>query len=258
MSKMITYAIGDVHGRSDLLNAIIQHSISDAIDRGKCPRFVFLGDICDKGPNSRQAMDVVAEVLIDFSGSVVLKGNHDDLFLKAVGDKNPRYAAAWVARGGGETLNSYYRGDLNDAIEIIRTMHGDHVRMFSGARSMVNIDGVIFSHAGINPNIPLDCQNEKDLMWIRDDFLEHVGYLPAVVVHGHSVVGDMPVVTENRISIDTGACSSGRLTAVAIEDGDFRFFQTDGCAKSVIDVDPILLDRGLGTILDDHHMALAA
>lgn len=257
MSKKITYAIGDVHGRADLLNAIISHAVNDASERNATPQFIFLGDICDKGPRSRQAMDIVAEALIDYEGSIVLKGNHDDLFLKAIHERDRRYAAAWVSRGGIETLNSYHCGNLNEAIELVRTMHGDHLRMFASAAPMAVVDGVVFAHAGINPAVPLASQSEKDLMWIRDDFLGHVGYLQNVVVHGHTVVGDKPVVTENRISIDTGAYESGRLTAVAIEDGAFRFFQTDGNANSVIDVEPVRLDRGLGTILDHHEYEFA-
>jgi serine/threonine protein phosphatase 1 len=89
-------------------------------------------------------------------------------------------------------------------------------------------------------------------MWIRDPFLDHVGRLQNIIVHGHTVVGDLPVVTENRISIDTGAYHSGRLTAVAIDNGSFRFFQTDGSFKSVVDVEPVLLDRGLGTVFDNN------
>lgn len=250
MSKTITYAIGDVHGRADLLNAIIAHAGNDAATHGAAPRFIFLGDICDKGPRSRQAMDIVAEALVEYEGSIVLKGNHDDLFLKAIHERDRRHAAAWVSRGGIETLASYHYGDLNEAIELVRTMHGDHLRMFAAAKSMAVVDGIVFAHAGIDPQASLADQTEKDLMWIRDPFLEHVGHLQNVVVHGHTVVGDKPVVTENRISIDTGAYESGRLTAVAIEDGFYRFFQTDGSAKSVVDVEPVRLDRGLGTVLD--------
>lgn len=252
MSKAITYAIGDVHGRADLLNAIITHAVNDAAAHNAAPRFIFLGDICDKGPRSRQAMDIVAEVLVEYEGSIVLKGNHDDMFLKAVQERDRRYAAAWVSRGGVETLNSYHYGNLNEAIELVRTMHGDHLRMFAASKPMAVVDGIVFAHAGIDPAVSLADQTEKDLMWIRDEFLDHVGFLQHIIVHGHSVVGHKPVVTENRISIDTGAYESGRLTAVAIDNGSFRFFQTDGSSKSVVDVDPVLLDRGLGTVLEKH------
>lgn len=252
MSKKITYAIGDVHGRADLLNAIMAHAVADAAIQNATPIFIFLGDICDKGPHSRQAMDAVAEALIDYEGSIVLKGNHDDLFLKAVFEQDRRYAAAWMSRGGMETLASYYPGDLNEAVEFVRTMHGDHLRMFANAKPMVTVDGIVFAHAGIDPMVSLTDQTEKNLMWIRDPFLDHVGHLQNIIVHGHTVVGDLPVVTENRISIDTGAYYSGRLTAVAIDNGSFRFFQTDGSSKSVVDVEPVLLDRGLGTAIEKH------
>lgn len=259
MKDYITYAVGDVHGRADLLKAVIHHAIADAMNHNALPRFIFLGDICDRGPRSRQALDLVADVLGDFEGSVLLKSNHDDMFASALKSMDRREIGAWLSRGGMQTLASYCPSDLNGAFEVVRTFHLDHLRMIDDAVSMYVEDGVVFAHAGINPQARIEQQDDHDLMWIRDAFLEHVGHLGAIVVHGHTVVGDLPVATENRISIDTGAHKSGRLTVAAIHNGEFRFFQTDGSASSVVDVEAVRLDRGLGTCLDHYEdMALAA
>ena len=259
MKDIITYAVGDVHGRADLLKAVIHHAISDAMSRNAIPKFIFLGDICDRGPRSRQALDLVADVLGDFEGSVLLKSNHDDMFAGALRSMDRRQIGAWLSRGGMQTLASYCPSDLNGAFEVIRTLHQDHLRMIDDAASMYVENGIVFAHAGINPDMGIQQQDDHDLMWIRDGFLEHVGYLDAVVVHGHTVVGDLPVATENRVSIDTGAHTSGRLTVAAIQNGEFRFFQTDGCASRVVEVEAVRLDRGLGTCLGVcEAMALAA
>lgn len=250
MSIALTYAIGDVHGRDDLLKALIEACAKDAAKLGAAPRFIFLGDICDKGPRSRQAFDIILEAVSDFEGSLMLKGNHDDLFERSAGRHEERMIVAWLSRGGVQTLGSYRRGDLESAIRAVGTLHSDHVRLVAEAPLCVEEDGYLFSHAGMDPAKPISKQCERDLMWAREPFMSHVGDLGRIVVHGHTVVGDLPVVTENRISIDTGAYKSGRLTAVRLHDGDVKFFQTDGDATSVVEVEAVRLDRGLGTVLD--------
>lgn len=266
MSRHVTYAVGDIHGRADLAETVVAHAREDAAARGAFPRFAFIGDVCDRGPDSRRAFDVVAEAIATHDGSFLIRGNHDDWFRRCMnGGCESRVVAGWLGRGGVQTLESYLPGDLEGACEIVRTLHLDHLRLVDEARQIV-VDGAFaYTHAGVSPLRPLDRQDPHDLMWLRDPFLGHVGWLGAVIVHGHSVVGDVPVVTENRISIDTGAYRSGRLSVAAIdaEAGDVSFFQTDGSAARVIEIDPVSLDRGLGTVLDRNRlqqggMAIAA
>jgi len=250
MQNTITYAVGDVHGRADLLEAVIAHALRDAEKVGAPARFAFIGDVCDRGFRSRQSFDLVAEIVSEFEGSFLVRGNHDDMYHKAVAGNDRRVTAAWIGRGGMQTLDSYLIGDPSGAIEIIRTLHNDHLRLVETAAQCVIEGGIVYSHAGIDPSSAVHSQDARDLMWIREPFLDHVGLLSHTVVHGHTVVGDLPVVTENRISIDTGAYKSGRLSVVAVSDEGFRFFQTDGRASRVIEIEPVCLDRGYGTVLD--------
>lgn len=249
MAPTITYAVGDVHGRCDLLEAVVSHAEQDAVSKGASPRFVFIGDICDRGYRSRQAYDFVAEVLENHTGSVLVKGNHDDLFCRAIKDKDEPSMSVWLMNGGIETLDSYCPGDTEGAVEVVRTMHADHLRMVDAASHYLEDDKILYVHAGISPLKAIQDQNTHDLMWTRTEFLGHVGPLSHVVVHGHTVVGDLPVVTENRVSIDTGAYHSGRLTVAAVQEGKFSFFQTDGNAKKIVHVDPVFEDRGLGSCI---------
>ncbi|WP_327211262.1 metallophosphoesterase [Rhizobium leguminosarum] len=258
MPIALTYAIGDVHGRDDLLRALIAACVDDAAKIGATPRFIFLGDICDKGPRSRQAFEVVLDVLSEFDGSLMIKGNHDDLFERSAGRHEERMIVAWLTRGGVPTLESYRRGDLESAIRAVGTMYSDHVRLVAEAPLSFEDGGYLFAHAGMDPAKPPAEQGERDLMWAREPFMSHVGDLGRIVVHGHTVVGDLPVVTENRISIDTDAYKTGRLTAARLFGDDVTFFQTDGDASRVIEVDAVRLDRGMGTVLDaayDRRMA---
>jgi Diadenosine tetraphosphatase and related serine/threonine protein phosphatases len=246
----ITYAIGDVHGRADLLSSLLGFCVRDAASLGASPRFIFLGDICDKGPSSREAYDIVAEALAAYPGSILLKGNHDDMFERSVGRLQRNAVAAWLPRGGVQTLNSYAKDDLELAVQIAGTVHSDHVRMVAESSLMAEEGEYLFVHAGIDPGKTLDDQSERDLIWHREPFMGHVGDLGKVVVHGHSIVGDRPVATENRISLDTGAYASGRLTALRITSQGLSFFQTDGDASSVVAVECVREDRGMGTVLD--------
>lgn len=252
MSNQITYAIGDVHGRADLLDAVVGFALEDAALRGASPRFAFLGDICDRGPDTRRAFDAVAEVIALHAGSFLVRGNHDDWFARCISGCDSRIVAGWLGRGGVATLESYLPGDLNGAVEIVRSLNADHLRLVAASTGLVRDGGLVYTHAGVNPARPLGMQDPHDLMWVREAFLDHVGHLGATVIHGHSVIGDRPVVTENRVSIDTGAYRSGRLTVAAVDSaaGTVSFFQTDGAASRVIAVAPVLLDRGLGTAVD--------
>lgn len=258
MRSKIDYAIADVHGRADLLFPLAVACIKDAAERGASPRFVFLGDIIDRGPTSRECLDIVSELLSTHEGSVCLKGNHEDMALAVLSADEPDGDAVecWLHNGGFATLESYH-ADPEIGLEMMRTLHGDHLRLMGGAVTSLERAGFFFAHAGVDPTRALHDQSDHDLMWVRKPFLHHVGHLERVVIHGHEVVGDLPVVTENRVSIDTGACRSGRLTACAVDGGDLRFLQTDGSGRRVVSVDAVRLDRGLGICLDQP-FALAA
>jgi serine/threonine protein phosphatase 1 len=258
MRRTIDYAIADVHGRVDLLMPLVVACLSDAAARGASSRFVFIGDIIDRGPTSRDCLDVVSEILTTHEGSVCLKGNHEDLATAVLMADEPDEVAVanWLENGGGETLESYHP-DHEIGFEMMRTLNGDHVRLMAEAQTSLNRGGFFFAHAGVDPAKAFRDQRDRDLMWTRKTFLDHVGHLEQVVIHGHSIMGDLPVVTENRVSIDTGAYCSGRLTACAVDNGDLRFMQTDGSGRKVVAVEPVRLDRGLGTCLASS-LALAA
>lgn len=253
MSMPLTYAIGDVHGRSDLLTTIIDFVERDATRRGRLPRIVFLGDIVDRGHDSKACLDIVGHVLADHPRSVFLRGNHDAWFLQFLeGDK--RELRTWFHDGGRQTLDSYCDLDVDPARQFILTQYPDHLHLLRQSIFIVDEDPILFAHAGIHPSAPIAEQAPKDLLWIREPFLDHRGKLQRVVVHGHAVMeGGRPVATENRISMDTGACFSGRLSMLVIDQAEteLSFWQTDGDDRSVVAVEAERRDRGLGTVLDD-------
>lgn len=255
---LIDYAISDIHGRYDLMMSLVGACIDDAGKRHCEPRFNFLGDIIDRGPRSRQCLDAVKSVLEEYRGSVAVMGNHERYALEVLGEDSPSDIALerWARAGGAATLSSYSQ-DIEIAFDILKQVRTDHVALMAGMVPFQRRGRFLLVHAGIDPLKPLDEQTVEDLTAIRSRFIDHVGYLDCVVIHGHTTVGDIPVVTENRVSIDTAAHRSGRLTACVIEGDNLRFLQTDGCDRRVVEVGSVEYDRGLGTCIQTSY-AMAA
>jgi serine/threonine protein phosphatase 1 len=224
------YAVGDVHGRADLLEALLAKIDADEAERGAAQtQIIFLGDLVDRGPDSKRVLDLVVELERSGRAVRVLRGNHDDVFLRAT--KGDARATRHLHKMGGRpTLVSYgITEEEYDQVgydELTRHLHElvppDHVALLEGMENMAIVGDYVFVHAGVRPGVPLDEQTPEDLCWIRSDFLDHRGDFGGVVIHGHSITDDVQV-RSNRIGIDTGAYASDRLTAVGLE-GSARWF----------------------------------
>lgn len=217
------YAIGDVHGRLDLVNSLFRAIDDDLASRPIAkPVCVFLGDYIDRGPQSRETV----ESLILRSRErecVFLRGNHEAIAMKCLTDVT--VFDNWMRRLGGiETLVSYGldRKRLGDVdVDRLQSAFFDrlpdaHLRFFNGLRGMFSCGSFFFAHAGIRPGLSLAKQNERDLLWIRDEFLSSTEDHGKIIVHGHTPV-DKPDVRSNRINIDTGAFATGSLTCLVID-----------------------------------------
>jgi len=248
------YAIGDVHGRADLLGSMIEFIGKHASLNGTEPKVIFLGDIVDRGPDSREAMEIVCDTLKRWPQSRLILGNHDCIFLDAL--TRQRCLQWWFEKiGGMQTLISYLGEGTHyfpEEIIAIGKRFPELLEVLKAAPQHVAIGRYLFVHAGINPSVPLAEQDKNDLLQIRERFTDHVGALSHVVVHGHSPLSPpRPVVTENRISLDTEAWVTGILsmTVIDTETDEIRFFATSS-SGSVLAIEPAILDRGHGTALD--------
>lgn len=248
------YAIGDVHGRADLLSSLIDFIGKHSEDNGIEPRVFFLGDIVDRGPDSREAMEIVCDILKRWPESRLLLGNHDQLFLDAMTSQT--YVDKWFEDyGGRKTLASYLGEGTHywpDEIAGIGKRFPELLSVLRNAPTILSCGNYVFVHAGIDPKLPLEKQDRNVLLQVRSKFTDLVGMLSHVVVHGHSrQTPPQPVVTENRISLDTDAWVTGVLSMAVIDTGTDRieFFATnpDG---NVAAIKPVRLDRGFGTVLD--------
>ncbi len=228
------YAIGDVHGRLDLLDRLVERILADAKDRpaGLCT-LVTLGDYIDRGPNSAAVLDR----LIDFASPairlVALAGNHEESMLRFLDDIS--VGPTWLYYGGSETLRSYGVAAPRHADEpaTLRRLQDElksrlprrHRDFLTGLPASHVAGDYMFVHAGIRPGVPLAAQARDDLLWIRDEFLRSEADHGKVVVHGHTIAPEAELC-RNRIGLDTGAFATGRLTCVVLEAASQRLLQT--------------------------------
>jgi serine/threonine protein phosphatase 1 len=221
------YAVGDIHGRADLLSEITAR-IDDDIRRRPIAHTVevYLGDYIDRGPHSRTVIDLLAVRLVA-NRAVCLRGNHEAVMEGFLQD--PAILQYWLPLGGMQTLASYGI-ELRDETETASDLRLRFLDAFPRAhelfmqclRNQFSCGDFLFVHAGIRPEIPIAQQDVNDLIWIRNEFLESTRKHQRFVVHGHTPVPH-PDIRHNRINIDTGAWRTGTLTCIVIEGSTILF-----------------------------------
>ncbi|WP_298672844.1 metallophosphoesterase family protein [uncultured Sphingomonas sp.] len=226
------YAIGDIHGRLDCLNELLDAIERDSTDFAGEARLIFLGDLIDRGPESRGVVDRAIALAASSRRCDFIKGNHEELLLHAA--KGDRSALSVFHRAGGrETMLSYGADpDEYDACDfaqlaelIARLVPAEHLAFLDSFSRGVALGDYRFVHAGMRPGVPFEEQKDSDLRWIRREFLSHDGSFDGMVVHGHTI-SEAPEFRHNRIGIDTGAFASGRLTALVLEGQEQRTLES--------------------------------
>ncbi|MDY7098312.1 MAG: metallophosphoesterase family protein [Pseudomonadota bacterium] len=224
------YVIGDIHGRLDLYEALVGAiEVDDENHRPMDSHVVLLGDLVDRGPDSRGVLALTKEWQKQRSVRV-LAGNHEEMFLTSF--EKPEVLRHFLKHGGRETVLSYgiskkqFNAMTLDELfaalpQIIPQADLDYM---AGFEECIVAGDYLFVHAGIDPQLPIETQKRKDMLWIRDRFLSHEGPLEKVVIHGHTIF-DSVMDCGNRIGIDTGAFRSGVLTALVLEGDQRRVLQ---------------------------------
>lgn len=232
----LIYAIGDIHGCYDLMNDLLAQIAADyaVCAGGRRPILVFCGDYVDRGPHSAKVLDAL--VWLGQRGEVdvhLLKGNHEDVLLAFL--DAPKDAAPWLTFGGAETLESYgvippparegEAGLVRARDQLLERMPATHLRLLQRLELMVQVGDYAFVHAGIRSDAALSAQAERDLLWIRRGFVDQPGPFEKIIVHGHVWISDQPQITEHRIGLDSGAYTTGALTAVRFQDKELAVLQ---------------------------------
>lgn len=217
------YAIGDIHGRLDLLRDLVDmiDSHDASLPPARRSHILVLGDVVDRGPDSAEVIRYLRR-LVRKGRATVLLGNHEEMMLRAI-DGEPGVMRAWLRFGGDATLRSFGieppSGEF-DPIMLAKELV-DHVpeRWVNWLRNLPlsgRSGDYFFCHAGVRPGVNIAKQTRSDLLWIRDEFLASDAALGVVVVHGHSISPDVEL-RHNRIGVDTGAYRTGMLTAAYLE-----------------------------------------
>jgi serine/threonine protein phosphatase 1 len=227
------YAIGDVHGRLDLLERM-HGVIREEIEREKPAdwRVIHLGDYVDRGLQSRQVLDFLDAARSADSRMIMLAGNHDRGFVDFLAE--PSSDSLFMQNGGIQTAASYgvpfdYQAADLDRFQaaLAKSVPAEHLSFIQSCDFSASFADFFFCHAGIRPGVPLEKQDPDDLTWIRGEFLRFTGLHPKIVVHGHTITSE-PEVLANRVNVDTGACYSGTLTAFAVDGTDKRLIMVEG------------------------------
>lgn len=232
------YALGDVHGRLDLFDSLIERIGRDHAERGDlAAHIVLLGDYVDRGPRSAQLLDRLADGPPPWATWTLLRGNHEQVLFDICAGREglPRRLADWLGYGGRETLRSYgvasaiaYGDDAPAMLrELAIVVPARHLALIDAMLLSARFADYLFVHAGVRPGVPLELQQPHDLLWIREPFLGSGVDHGVTVVHGHSIRADVER-RWNRIGVDTGAYATGRLSAVVLEGTEVRFVSTLG------------------------------
>jgi len=230
----VVYAIGDIHGRLDLLKGMISFIDQDEVAIRKNPKtIIFLGDYIDRGPDPKGVIDAI--IALQRSGRhrvITLMGNHESALLSFL--DNDQIGPDWAMHGGSSTLRSYgvippsgaggadtwrsARAAFGEALSV------EHLTFLRSLKLWEEVGDYLFVHAGVRPGVPMDRQSTRDLLWIRHDFLVSNRAHRKTIVHGHTSSPE-PMEGDGRIGVDTGAYATGVLTAVRLEGEGREFMQ---------------------------------
>lgn len=227
------YAIGDIHGCLEQAERLLALIEADNAERADAETYVvFLGDLIDRGPDSKGVIELAMNFPYEFAKPLFIMGNHEEMMVRGLMGE-PELLSGWLEHGGFACAESYgvprshLQGQDAEAMEhILRSaIPRSHALFLKDFLEYVQFGDYVFTHAGIRPGVPLAEQSARELRWIRDPFLEYEGDHGVVVVHGHTV-SDEVVVKSNRIGLDTGVYKSGRLSAICIENTHTSFVAT--------------------------------
>ncbi len=247
------YAVGDVHGRLDLLKSVLALIEDDVRGRRSMPTsIVFLGDLIDRGPESAGVVELLSTYRPPFAKTVFLMGNHEEVMLRVL-EGDAGLFTQWMKFGGGECARSYglqpaalKKMPPADAIALLKDrIPRQHVEFLASFADTISFGSYLFVHAGIRPGTSLADQAQTDLRWIREPFLADERDHGQVIVHGHTISEQVEQLP-NRIGIDTGAYRTGVLTALGIEGTERWFLQTDDILVKFGDVVPSFGARAAG------------
>lgn len=227
------YVIGDIHGCHSELEALLTH-LRRAENLSKTDQVLFIGDYIDRGPHSKEVLDLLLQFRADFPQTIFLRGNHEDMLLSFLAGGG-RQGSAYLLNGGAEFVASYGipLGGAPEALreELQKSVPKEHLDLIAGLENYVLAGDFVFVHAGLNPLRDLRSQVEADLFWIREEFINNLHYFRRTVVFGHTPYEDVLFHLPYKIGIDTGLVYGNMLSCIEVVQG--HVFQVKAACQEV-------------------------
>lgn len=224
------YIVGDIHGCYDETRSLVRF-VEEGEGLTQNDIVVFLGDYIDRGPKSRDVIELMLEFQSKFPNTKFMKGNHEDMLMDFLGFGG-RLGQAFLYNGGLETIQSYGISVFASPEEMAGAIPPEHLAFFSGLHSILRIEKFICAHAGLNPLRDLESQNDGDVLWIRDEFISNVHSFNATIVFGHTPYRDILLHLPYKVGIDTGLVFGNKLTCLELRSG--KLFQIAKGESSVV------------------------
>ncbi|MGR3616865.1 MAG: metallophosphoesterase family protein [Paracoccaceae bacterium] len=219
----VIHVIGDIHGRADLLESLL-----DKVPESET--VICVGDYVDRGENSAG----VLRLLLAHPEIICLKGNHEEMMLSFLNDPEQN-GSRWLRYGGLQTLASFGVGNVSEASnpeelirarDALRDAMGPEMQFWLRSLHLYYQSGNVgIVHAAADPGTPLNDQQQRHLLWGAPKFGKSQRTDGLWIVHGHTIVSE-PTVSNGIISIDTGAYATGVLTAAKLSDDGIEFNTT--------------------------------
>jgi serine/threonine protein phosphatase 1 len=212
------FVIGDIHGCLDEAAAVVEF-LRDQEDLSQEDLLVFVGDYIDRGGSSKEVVEYLLSIQQDFPRTIFLKGNHEDMLLAFMGFEG-HMGSSYLMNGGLQTLQSY--GFYAEVVpeRCLAEMPEPHIRFFQSLERCLMVQNLVIVHAGLNPLVDVDYQQDEDLFWIRDEFIANVHFFEKTVVFGHTPYRDVMFDLPYKIGIDTGLVYGNKLTCVELINGE--------------------------------------
>lgn len=211
------FVIGDIHGCASecevmLKNLEVEHGLSEK------DVVIFLGDYIDRGTDSKALVSLAVDFKIRFPKTRFLRGNHEDMLMDFLGFGG-HLGQAFLYNGGLETIQSYGISVFSPPTEMANTMPPEHFKFFCELESIIKVDDFVCVHAGLNPLRDLTAQNDNDVFWIRDDFLNNIHSFRKTIVFGHTPHREIFFHNPFKIGLDTGLVFGNKLTCLELKTG---------------------------------------
>ncbi len=211
------YIVGDLHGCASEPAVLLSH-LESSENLSDLDLVIFLGDYIDRGPDSKGVIDLVLEFASRFPKTRFLKGNHEDMLLDFLGFGG-NLGQAFLYNGGLETIQSYGISVFAPPTEMVNALPPDHFKFFCALESIIQVDEFVCVHAGLNPLRDLNAQNDGDVFWIRDEFLNNIHPFNKTIIFGHTPHQEIFLHLPFKLGIDTGLVFGNKLTCLELRSG---------------------------------------